>query len=116
MATFRLPTPPQSSFVFIVRLFIDGIPFRFQYRWNSRNTSWVLDIGGSDGVAIVRNLKMTIGTDILAPHRALEVPQGNLRVVDTAKSGVEPTREEFGGRVLLLYDEPTGTENDPQRT
>jgi len=111
MATLAIPTPPASSFGFLVRVNLEGVFYRLQFKWNGRDESWYLDIGDDGGNATVRNLRLVIGDDILAPHKSIaaaKCPQGNLRVVDTEASGVEAERDELGGRVLLLYDEASG--------
>lgn len=102
------PTPPSGSFGFTFRLALDGTFYRFQYKWNLRDTSWYLDIGNDAGEATARNMRMVIGEDILAPHQSQgsdSVPQGVLSVVDTTNQGIEAARDELGARVLVMYEE-----------
>ena len=105
MATLRIPTPGPADFGFLYRIQIEEVFYRFQFRWNVRDNSWYLDIGDDAGNAIARSMRMVLGEEILRPHKALAIPQGNLRVVDTTGKGIEATRTEFGQRVLLEYVE-----------
>lgn len=103
-----VPTPPDGSFAYVFRMQLDGTFYRFQYKWNPRDTSWYLDIADDKGSATVRNLRMVIGDDILAPHRSLgqdACPQGNLSVIDTSGAGLEALREDLGVRVIVDYVE-----------
>lgn len=99
MATIPFPTPPVSAFSYTFRKQLDGIGYRFEYRWNTRDKSWYLDVGDDTGAATIRNVRMLIGDDLWAPFRALggeSCPQGTLNVVDTIGTGVDT-----GDRLLL---------------
>lgn len=105
MAILNLPAPGVDDFEVIYRIELDGTFFRFQFRWNPRDNSWYLDIGGDDGLAVVRNIRMVIAGGITDPYKALAIPQGDMSVVDTTETGVEAERIEFGDRIQLRYTE-----------
>jgi len=109
MATLTLITPPRGEFRFRYRMSLDGTVYAFQWRWNERDQSWYLDLGDASLVSTVRDIRMVIGTDVLAPFQALTtVPPGVLDIVDTSNSNLEATRDDFGTRVLPRYTEIDG--------
>ena len=110
MATLTLPTPLRTEFGRNYRFVFDGVSFRLSFVWNDRNQSFALTLIDGGGNAIVRNLRMVVLDDILAPYKALAVPQGQLNVVDTSGVGLDPVeRTDFGDRVQLQYVEVDAT-------
>lgn len=105
MATLRLTTPPLGVFRFAYTVTLDGSVFSFFFRWNRRDSSFYLDIGDDNGVAVVRDVRMVLATDVLAPYKSVSVPQGSLNIVDTSNADLEATLEDFGDRVQLQYVE-----------
>ena len=108
MTTLTLIHPPRGEFGFRNRQTLDGITYVLQFNWNLRAGFWHLAIGNASNISTVRNLQMVIAPDILAPYRyntATDLPQGVLSVVDTSDTKVEASRDEFGVRVVLRYEE-----------
>jgi hypothetical protein len=110
MATLNLPVPPKLPDESLVRRFqysilLDDVTFQILLHWNSRDSSWTLDLFDAGGTAIVNGFGLRLGTDLLAPFRGYDIPAGTLQMVDTSATGTEATRDDLGTRVLLQYVE-----------
>ncbi len=104
MSTIQIPTNFGLP-VFRAVYELDGTAYGFTFRINRRDLAWraTVDI---DGVEILHNVKIVQVADLLLPHKHDEqLPQGVLRVVDLDDLKTEPNEENFGDRVILVYDE-----------
>ena len=114
MAVVKLETPPLGVFRWVLRKQLDGVFYRFLYRWNLRAGAWYLDIGNDSGQAQVRGVKVCLGADKLRAYKYRDVPQGDLRVIDSTGTGTEPTWRDLGERVVIEYVEPDTVETFPE--
>lgn len=109
MATITLPISTargdQLRLHFRFRHELDGTFYRFAYHYNGEFDSWFLDLFDDGDAALVAGQRVKLTTDALAQFRHLEIPPGTLRVRDSQDQHQEPTRTNFGIRVLVEYDE-----------
>jgi len=110
MATHIIPTPPVGRFRWMLRREFEGRFYRLLFRWNRRAGFWFVDFGTDRNTALVRSAKMNLRSDILAPYKYRDVPQGILSVVDSSGDNVEPTLADFGTRVVLEYTDAVVTD------
>ena len=113
-----MPTPLQTPTdladfpgVFLTTWSLTGRTYRFRFWPNTRSNdgggAWYVDLAGSDGVASVVSVKLTITTDLFAAFRISvpEVPPGRIvvRRTDGVADEPRPTRKgEVGSRVATL--------------
>lgn len=84
---------------------LDGVPYGFSFRINRRDLAWRATID-RDREVLLYNVKIVQYTDLLLQNKHdTRLPQGVLRVIDLESQDVEPDEENFGDRVILVYDE-----------
>ena len=90
---------------FKIRQELDGVFYRLAFHYNGTFDSWFMDFSGDNDLPIVAGQRVKLTTDSLRQFKHLDVPQGELRVVDGQGQHQEPTRENFGDRVIVEYVE-----------
>lgn len=103
MADIIIPVPPIGIYRWILEQELDGLLYRLFFKWNVRAGAWFIDFGNTNNVAQVRNIKVNLAIDKLAPYKYKDVPQGILSIVDSTGQGKEPTLDDFGSRVQIIY-------------
>lgn len=105
----RVETPPFGVFRYLARVQLDGVFYRFYYQWNEVDQSWHLDIATDGSVALIRNIRLSLATDVLGCLRAdPDFPPGILSIVNVVDGATEPTLETFGDTVQVLYRSVSG--------
>jgi len=99
LVTVPLPTSEEPNLVQTTQL--DGQTFVFEFRWNSREDRWSLDLYNEDGNEIFRGQMLTLGTNLLrsVPSTLSYVPPGILFLAGEN----DPTLDTIGN-VNLIYD------------
>lgn len=87
------------------RVIVEGTQYLFRFRWNTAAQSWYLDLSDADGVLILAGRRCLADVRLLEQFGHLAVPPGVLLAFDTTTKQVDPQLNDFGTRVLLLYDE-----------
>jgi hypothetical protein len=83
---------------------LDGLFYRLQVQWNTREGFWSLSISASDGRLLLGHQRITLLVDMLRSHVSEDIPPGALVAVDTSGQDIEPERDDLGnGRVKLVY-------------
>lgn len=98
MATFRIPVRRD---VFDYTIEPEGLGVTMRFNYNARMESWIMDVPGE-----VEGIRVVGGVDLLGKFKHKNVPQGRLYIYDLDKKNREPTKANFGDRIILLYDEP----------
>jgi len=99
MATITIPLR-NDIFHYSFRFTMDGVAYPLTLRYNRRIDSWILNFDG-----VLLTARLCGGQDILGQFHHLEVPPGELRVVDLDGENKEPTKTNFSDRVILQYTE-----------
>ena len=99
MAIITLPTR-NDIFNYSFRFNLDGVVFSMKIRYNRRIDSWILDF-----TDVLFGIRLVGGQDLLGQFHYLEVPPGELRIVDLDGENKEPDRTNFSDRVVLQYTE-----------
>lgn len=83
---------------------LDGVTYRFSFRWNDRLAQWVMDLADGDGNALVSGLRVVIDTPLLRRFRGRAgMPPGELIAVDTEDTLRDADLEDLGRRVAVFY-------------
>lgn len=99
MATIILPTR-NDIFNYSFRFNLDGIVYPMTLRYNRRIDSWILDFQD-----VLFGIRLAGGQDLLGQFHHLDLPPGELRIVDLDGENKEPDRTNFSDRVVLQYTE-----------
>ena len=79
---------------------LDGVVYKFKIGYNLRVNSWRMNIGD-----VVTPIRLSGGTDLLRQFHHLEVPPGEMRIVDLDGLNREPDKTNLGTRIVLRYTE-----------
>lgn len=85
---------------------LSGTDYIFTFAWNEREDAWYMDLADQDGVAIQLSRKVTVDFPLITRCKDPRRPLGMLIAVDSSGAGLDPTLEDFGQRVQLVYFEP----------
>jgi len=102
MAVFVVPTANRNPH-FEQETTLDGVRFILNFHWNSVSGSWFMSVSDIDGEPIISGRRMSANWSMLARSADSRRPAGELIVIDTSGSGVDPSFDELGERVLLSY-------------
>lgn len=82
---------------------IDGVPYRFDVRWNTRSEAWHFDLYEQDGTPIAHGLKIVLGAFIgrRIQHRLFRT--GVMVARDDSGQGRDATIDDLGTRVLVRW-------------
>lgn len=114
MATLQLRVDlTDSGQAHALRYQLDGLHYRFLFKYNGITDLWYLDLSDDAGEVLVAGIGIAVSEgqgedeilDLLKPHRHLEVPPGLLYAFDTSGDHVESGLEDMDTRVVLLYEE-----------
>jgi hypothetical protein len=88
---------------------LDGTNYQFETHWNTRAGAWFMDILSEDGVVLRGGIKIVVGWPPLTAYRygVVGMPPGAITAVDTSGQYIDPTLDDLGSRVVLLYGETT---------
>lgn len=104
MATLEIPVRNDlPAYQFTLEL--DGLVYSFTFTFNDRMGKWIMDIGDEQGDPIVQGLPVFADWPLLDRFKDTRLPPGLLIFVDTTGNKVDPTREDFGDRVVGMYIE-----------
>ncbi len=84
---------------------LDGVAYGLGFNINRRDGFWRMSID-LDAVILLSSVKLVQAADLLVANKHdLRLPQGTLRMVDSDGQNAEATEDNFGDRVVLVYDE-----------
>ena len=104
MAVLLMPVENSPS-VFTVRVVLDEVPFRIDFRFNSRESFWYFDLKDDAGVQLRSGIKVTSGFPLLWRMQSSPRPNGELVVLPRGSQDLEASRNDFGGEVPMYYFE-----------
>lgn len=91
---------------FRFRTDLDDTTFEFVFTFNGRLEVWTMDILDENGNELIRGIPIHVRQLLLKNYQHnLELPQGRLAAINLVDANVNPTFENFGEDVLLLYEE-----------
>lgn len=99
MTTIIIPTR-NDIFNYSFRFNFEGVVFPMRLRYNRRIDSWILDF-----LDVLLGIRLAGGQDLLGQFHHLDLPPGELRIVDLDGENKEPDKTNFSDRVVLQYTE-----------
>ena len=75
----------------------------FEFKWNTWDSSWYLNLYEADSTVIFHGKRLVLGMYIGRRSRHPLLRKGVLVVVDTTRTGTEATLDDIGTRVKLRY-------------
>lgn len=82
---------------------LDGASYEFEIRWNDMAAGWIMSIFTSDSQPIVTGLRLVVDWSLAGRYADARLPPGKLIAQDTSGAHADPTRDDLGSRVILLY-------------
>lgn len=104
MAYVVIPTTadPHSS----LTVTLENVAYVFELRWNTRALAWFLDVYDDSETLLAGSRKLVCDWPIIGYRdTSALLPQGKLWVYDTSGAQLDPTLDDLGTRVLLIYEE-----------
>lgn len=94
------PDPAVTHFRAAVEL--EGARYQFAFYTNAIDGGWSFDVASEDESSAATGIALVAGIDLLHPYRHLDLPPGQLFVVD--RDGGDPDATAFAdGRASLYY-------------
>ena len=81
------------------RLKMEGVNYNFRMIYNSRASTWTLDMFDADGVPIAQGIALKLGT---TPIKFFRIRLGDVLIYDTASKGIEADFENLSDTVLFV--------------
>ncbi len=83
---------------------LDGVRYRIAFYFVKNGDFWMMDFADVEGTKLVTGIRLALGVDLLEPYKYLAgMPQGQLFVVDTSRTDVEPGDDGFDDRCVLYF-------------
>lgn len=104
MAFLEIPvvSDPQA---YEFEITLDGTPYRLAFYFNKRRGTWHMSVRTQNEEDIVVGLPIFVGYPVLDRFRDTRLPPGTFLPIDTGNGSLDPTQDDFGTRVKLLYIE-----------
>lgn len=84
---------------------IEGVVYVFQFYFNQREGLWLADILDEEENPRLVGIPVQTGIPLTLNFKHLDIPKGLLFAFDIQGKGKDADTEDFGDRVLLLYEE-----------
>lgn len=88
-----------------LQVILDGLVYTLEFRWNTRESSWYMDIKTEDETLILASIKVVIDTPLGKRCADARMPPGVLLAQDSSDAKIEAGVNDLGARVILLYFE-----------
>ncbi len=98
----RIPLPSGLPH-FSLQVELDGTTFTLEFRWNSRDGAWYMNLEDAEGTHILSGIKVVADWPLGARFQVAGLPAGQLSAVDTSGAGLDPGFTDLGTRVQILY-------------
>lgn len=104
MATKQVPTS-QTLPRYSQKTALEGRTYNMDFHWNTRDNAWYLSLAEEDGTPVVSGVKLVANWPLTRRVTLETNVPGMLIAFDTTGLGEDPSFEELGTRVQLLYKE-----------
>lgn len=102
MAFTVIPIDPTDAHQ-AIEVELDGKTFVLELLWNTRGEFWTLTLLDAAGATLVSGVRLVAEWELLHQFNDDRLPAGYLLVVDMSDLKIDPTRDDLGKRVLLVY-------------
>lgn len=104
MAIHTIPLDPTLTH-YDLQISLDGVNYTLEFRWNTRESKWYMDVRTEEGDPIYVGLALVVDHPLGKRCRDTRFPSGVLVAVDTSSARQDPGIADLGDRVKLLYYE-----------
>lgn len=87
---------------------LGGTVYTLTLAWNTRAEHWTIAIAEFQGDTIVSGEVIRADWGLFKRHHDERLPSGTLMAIDMSDEGRDPTEDDLGVRVLLVYDDGEG--------
>lgn len=98
-AAFEVPTQPQNQ---QFNVFLNGIQYTLQIRWNKFTSAWSMDIYDVNQNPVLLGTPLVTGADLLAQFEYLEIG-GQMIVQSDGTTDTVPTFQDLGSTGHLYF-------------
>lgn len=84
---------------------LESKTFGFQFRYNGRSSRWIFDLSDSLGNSIFTGVPVAVGNLPFYKLQNESKPLGDIFFLDTSGNDLDPTQDDFGTRVIMIYVE-----------
>ena len=104
MAVLVIPTRSDlDNYKFTIDL--EGLTYGFEFHYNGRMQKWVFDLTQEDGTPILQSTPVYVNQLPLQRFQTELKPPGEILFLDTSGANLDPTEDDLGTRVLMMYIE-----------
>lgn len=86
-----------------MQVVLDGVTYTLEFRWNTRESVWKMDLKTEDETPILSSVKVVVNFPLCARVASANRLPGKLVAFDTTNLQINPGFEDLGDRVTLLY-------------
>lgn len=94
-----------SEPAYTVDVALSGAMYRFAVAWNTREEAWSLGLLTAAGEPIQTGVRIVADYPLFASGNDPRLPPGRILVTDLSGRGQDPTRENLGTDVVVIYDD-----------
>jgi hypothetical protein len=102
MAYYEIPLTSGTP-QFVQQASLDGVVYTLDFYYNTREDSWYFNLLDVERNPIIMGRKMVADWPLLQRSRSASKPPGELYVIDNSGAGLDPSLDDFGDRVSLVY-------------
>lgn len=99
---YTIPTSTDLTH-YDMQVVLDGTTYTLELRWNTRASAWFMHIFTEAGDPIVCGVRVVVDQPLGARTRDARRPSGFMFAVDTSGKHVDPTIDDLGERVQIIY-------------
>jgi len=96
---------------YVETIVLDGVPYEFGFRWNTRDESWSMSIA-REGVTLLASIKVVSAFELISRYKNISLPDGFIYTLDLQNLKRNPNREELGTVIKLGFATTQEVEND----
>ena len=89
------------------KITLDGTVYSLSFNWSERAQLWIMDLRNVNEEPIAMGIRLFTNVPITLIYKVVRFPPRQFLGVDTSSENKNPTRDNFGSRVLLLYGDPS---------
>lgn len=88
---------------FELQVTLEDVTYTLELRWNERASAWFMNVLDAEGVTMLQAGLRLVADWMLGSFNVGAQPPGAFVARDTSGLGIDPTLEDLGTRVQLLY-------------
>lgn len=88
---------------FSQEIVLEGVPYRFDFVWNTRSLKWSMSISNIDLTGIVSGIVLVLNYDLFEQFTGSTLPPGALYCIDVTEKAEKITRDNLGDIIKLVY-------------